>query len=333
MTPDPSLTIDVAIETWPLAKPFVIARGAKTEAHVVVVTIRDETGTVGRGECTPYARYGETPDQVRDVIAAWRQIPNRQLLLTALPAGAARNALDCALWDLEAKRSGRSVAELLGVNPIDDGLETALTLSLDTPEAMAAAAHNAKGHRVLKLKLGGGDGYDDQRMGAVRNARTDARLIADANEGWRENEFESLLQSAADHGFETIEQPLPQGNDEALAHISRRIPVCADESHHTADDLESLVGKYDAVNIKLDKAGGLTAAHRALQKAQGLGFDIMIGSMVATSLAVAPAFLLAEHARWLDLDGPLLMAKDRDHGFIFDKGLMRAPRAGLWGTP
>ncbi len=332
MASTPSLNVDVAIETWPLASPFVISRGAKTQAHVVVVTTTDANGLAGRGECVPYARYGETPEGVARAIANWQPSHNRETLLTALPAGAARNAVDCALWDLAAKRSGKSVADHLNLSPVANAV-TALTVSLDTPDAMATAAKEARAHRVLKLKLGGNTDDDIKRMQAVRAARADARLLGDANEGWGVKDLSLLLQTAADLGFETIEQPLPANHDAPLADCARPIAVCADESHHTAGDLESLVGKYDAVNIKLDKAGGLTAAHHALQEARMRGFEIMIGSMVATSLAVAPAYLLACHARWLDLDGPLLMAEDRANGFLFDNGKMHAPEHGLWGTP
>ncbi len=332
MTADPSLNVDVAIETWPLANPFVIARGAKSGACVVVANVSDTNGNTGRGECVPYARYGETPEGVADTISKWQPTQNRNVLISMLPAGAARNAIDCALWDLEAKQSGQPVAERLNLSPYN-GFETALTISLDTPDAMAAAAQQASSHRLLKLKLGGRTHDDHARMVAVRSARKDARLIGDANEGWTVEDLGCLLQTAADLGFETIEQPLPTNQDAALTKITRPIAVCADESHHTADDLESLIGKYDAVNIKLDKAGGLTAARLALREARARGFEIMIGSMVATSLAVAPAFLLAGDARWLDLDGPLLMAKDRVGGFVFDHGQLRAPKTGLWGTP
>lgn len=329
---DPFLHVDVVVEHWPLAKPFVISRGAKTEACVVVVTLSDASGLTGRGECVPYARYGETPESVTDTLSDWRPALDRNYLLTTLPAGAARNALDCALWDLEAKRSGNSVAQLLNLPPCD-AAETALTLSLDTPDAMAAAARTARSHPMLKLKLGGNPDEDLQRMQAVRAARSTARLVGDANEGWAAQDLVTLLQTAADLGFETIEQPLPADQDAALGDIARPLPVCADESHHTADDLDELVGKYDAVNIKLDKAGGLTAAHFALEQAHARGFEIMIGSMVATSLAVAPAFVMGANARWLDLDGPLLIAKDRPGGFRFDNGLMHAPTGALWGAP
>jgi len=326
------LTVDVAIETWQLANPFVISRGTKTDARIVVATISDADGHTGRGECVPYARYGETPEDVVQTIKQWQPSPRRTELLATLPAGAARNAIDCALWDLSAKQSAKSVADQLGLAPVESAI-TALTLSLDTPDAMARAAHAAHGHRVLKLKLGGHTDDDIKRMKAVRSARATARLLADANEGWDAKDLSLLMQSAADLGFETIEQPLPADQDAVLANCPRLISVCADESHHTAADLAGLVGKYDAVNIKLDKAGGLTAAHQTLQDARTHGFEIMIGSMVATSLAVAPAYLLAGEARWLDLDGPLLMAEDRDDGFLFDADTMHAPKGSLWGTP
>ncbi len=326
------MIVDVAIDTWPLAGPFVISRGAKTEATVVVAKITDGDGVTGWSECVPYARYGETPGGVAKAIASWQPAPDRDDLIETLSPGAARNAIDCALWDLEAKCAGTTVAHMLGLAAVDKA-ETALTLSLAQPAAMAAAASTASQHRLLKLKLGGSTDEDLERMCQVRNARPEARLIGDANEGWAAKDIERLLLRAADLGFETIEQPLPASEDGVLADIARPIAVCADESHHTSDDLASLVGKYDAVNIKLDKAGGLTAAYRALSEARAQGFDIMVGSMVATSLGVAPAFLLAGQARWLDLDGPLLLAKDRAGGFRFDKGVMSSPKTGLWGTP
>lgn len=325
-----ALKVDVAHEAWPLANPFVISRGAKTESKVVVVTVKDSVGHVGRGECVPYARYGETADAVERAIRSWQPTNDRNAIMAALPPGAARNAIDCALWDYEARKSGKAVAGQLDVPPVQS-TETAFTLSLNAPDHMAEAATRAKHQRILKLKLGGDD-HDAQRMRAVRAARPDARLIGDANEGWTEGNVTPLLTVASELGFEMIEQPLPVGNDHTLADMTRPVCVCADESHHTTEDLADLVSRYDAVNIKLDKTGGLTAAHHAIQAARQLGFDIMIGSMVATSLAVAPAFLLAGAARWVDLDGPLLLKTDRANGFHFRNGQMTPPLSGLWGT-
>ncbi len=255
-------------------------------------------------------------------------IASRDALQTLLPAGAARNAVDCALWDLEAKRSGTPAALLAGIQFIDPVL-TAYTLSLDTPEAMAAKAASVRDLPLLKLKLGGAG--DAARMAAVREARPDARLIVDANEAWNEAYLEPLICAAADAGIELIEQPLPAGNDEALRHVKRVVPICADESLHTRADLPRLKGLYDAINIKLDKSGGLTEALALKRAAETLGFRIMIGSMVATSLAVAPAMLLAQGAEWTDLDGPLLLARDRVPGIAINSGIMSPPQAELWG--
>ena len=247
---------------------------------------------------------------------------------TALPAGAARNALDCALWDLEAKISGVSVYERLGCSS-PAGVETCFTLSLDTPEAMAHAASAARAHALLKLKLGGAD--DLERMAAVRHARPDARLVADANEAWREEMVAPFLSAAADLGFELIEQPLPAQADAMLGGLKRAVPVCADESAHTSADIARLAGRYDAVNIKLDKAGGLGEALAMRDKARASGLKVMVGSMVATSLAVAPAFVVAQDADWVDLDGPLLLASDRTPPVRFEGGLLYPPPRALWG--
>lgn len=328
------LTMEVfaAVESWPLARPFVISRGAKTAAQVVVATVTDKDGRIGRGECVPYGRYSETVNAVRDVIARWHPDIDRAKLLSQLPPGAARNAIDCALWDYQARRSRHPASEHLDTCPTQP-VETAFTLSLATPADMSAAAVEAHAHKLLKLKLGGRDGLDAERMHAVRTARPNVRLIGDANEGWTTGSVDRLLGIAADLNFELIEQPLPDDHDDVLATIKRPLTVCADESHHTADDLAGLTKKYDAINIKLDKAGGLTAAYDAVLQARKLGFDIMVGSMVATSLAIAPAFLLAGAAKWVDLDGPLLLARDRDNGFQFSDGVMTPPASGLWGTP
>jgi L-alanine-DL-glutamate epimerase-like enolase superfamily enzyme len=325
-----SITLSVTVERFPLKVPFVISRGAKTDAVVVAVTLSNGSAT-GRGECTPYARYGETPESVVASIEEAARMPgildNREALNAALSAGAARNALDCALWDLEAKASGRSVADLLGVT--QSAFETCFTLSLDSPEAMALAAREASAHKLLKLKLGG-DG-DMDRMAAVRQARPDARLVADANEAWDEDMVGPFLASADVSGFELIEQPLPAGADDMLDGLVHSVPVCADESVHTRADFADIAHRYAAINIKLDKAGGLTEALTLRDAAVAAGLNVMVGSMVATSLAVAPAFLLAQGASWVDLDGPLLLAKDRDPPARFADGLLYAPPRALWG--
>jgi len=323
-----SLRVEVSVETWPIAGAFVIARGAKREAIVVVVHVSDGT-VVGRGECVPYARYGETVESVRTAILTQTNVTSRTALLDQMPAGAARNALDCALWDYEAKRSGISVAVLAGLQRLD-ALTTAYTISLDTPGNMAVkAAHAAQTMPLLKIKLGG-EG-DADRMRQIRAACSQARLIADANEAWTPAMLPDLVATAADAGFELIEQPLPAGQDAALAQIRREVPVCADESLHARSDLDRLRGCYDAVNIKLDKAGGLTEAFALAEAARASGLKIMVGCMVATSLAMAPAVLLAQGADWVDLDGPLLLARDREPSLRYEGGLLHPAPYQLWG--
>lgn len=316
------------VEHFALANPFVISRGTKTEASVVVVEAMGDDGVIGRGEAVPYARYGETIDGTVAIVTGYDGPLDRQGLRHALAAGAARNAIDCALWDLEAKQSGRRAFARAGRAELR-AVETAFTLSLGTPEAMAAAARAVPHLALLKLKLGG-DG-DDERLAAVRAARPDARLIADANEAWTERLLEPLMAAAQVHGICLIEQPLRSGGDGALAGIARRVPICADESAHTTADLAGLRDRYDAVNIKLDKAGGLTEALEMSAQARRLGLGVMVGSMVASSLAVAPALILAQDAQWVDLDGPLLLARDRDGGLEIRDGWIAPPDASLWG--
>lgn len=320
-------TLQVRIEHWPIAGQFVISRGAKTEAVVVVAEIcRD--GITGRGECVPYPRYGQTPEDTVALIEATGADHDRSSLQRALPASAARNALDCALWDLEAKTSGTSVSDLAGV-PAARHTITCYTLSLDTPEAMAAKAALHRELPLLKLKLGGPE--DEERMRQVRAARPDARLVADANEGWARRDLERLLAVAHECGLEAVEQPLVAGDDEALGAIGRPLPVCADESAHATAELSALCGRYDAVNIKLDKTGGLTEALTMATRARELGLQIMVGSMVATSLSMAPAMLLADQARWIDLDSPLLLVRDRVPGVTIERGVVAPPPRTLWG--
>jgi L-alanine-DL-glutamate epimerase-like enolase superfamily enzyme len=323
-----SLKIEVGVETWPIAGEFVIARGAKREAIVVVVHVSDGA-VVGRGECVPYARYGETAESVRTAILAQANVTTRAALLDRMPAGAARNALDCALWDYEAKCSSASVAALAGLERLD-ALTTAYTISLDDPASMAVkAAHATQTMPLLKIKLGGE--ADADRMRQIRAACPKARLIADANEAWTPAMLPGLMATAAEAGFELIEQPLPAGQDAALAQIRREVPVCADESLHTRSDLHGLRGCYDAVNIKLDKAGGLTEAFALADAARASGLKIMVGCMVATSLAMAPAVLLAQGADWVDLDGPLLLARDREPALRYEGGLLHPAPSQLWG--
>jgi L-alanine-DL-glutamate epimerase-like enolase superfamily enzyme len=319
--------INAAIECWPLARPFVISRGTKREAEVVIARISDGVFS-GAGECVPYARYGQTPEATLREIAEIAGPLDRARLQTMLPPGAARNALDCALWDLDAKRAGRRASDLAGLATMQPVL-TCFTISLDTPDAMAEAARAVPHLKLLKLKLG--QEGDEARMRTIRRARPDARLVADANEGWRMADLERLLAVAADIGIETVEQPLPANDDSLLASIPHPVPICADESAHTSAELETLVGRYDAVNIKLDKTGGLTEALTMATQARLRGFKIMVGCMVATSLAMAPALLLAQQADWADLDGPLLLATDRRYGLEIRDGVIAPPSADLWG--
>lgn len=327
---DPSagrLRVTAVAESFPLAEPFVISRGAKTVAEVVVATVTQD-GAEGRGECVPYVRYGESVASVLAAIARAGEAAGGGDPRAFLPAGAARNAVDCALWDLFAKRTGQSVAGILAGGALRP-VETCFTLSLGTPEAMAEKARRVPQQSILKLKLGGAG--DAQRMATVRRARPDARLVADANEAWTETLLGPLLDAAAEARVELIEQPLPAGADAALAEIARPVPVCADESAHTADDVGRLAGRYDAVNIKLDKAGGLTAALDMAKAARGAALRIMTGCMVASSLAMAPALILAQDADWVDLDGPLLLARDRPHAIRIAGGIVAPPSAALWG--
>ena len=327
MTQGEAQLIEVAGETWPLASPFVIARGAKREANVIVARVSDGLCT-GRGEAVPYARYGETAEASLAALRAIKGPIDRTQLSQRLPPGAARNALDCALWDLEAKRAKKRAWELAGVAaPLP--VLTAYTISLGTPADMAAAAKAVPHLPLLKLKLGGAG--DTERLAAVRAARPDARLVADANEAWTVDMLSPFLEAAARAGVELIEQPLPEAADEALAHIAHAVPICADESAHTSADLSRLVSRYDAVNIKLDKAGGLTEALAMARAAKARGLRIMVGSMVATSLAAAPALLLAAGADWVDLDGPLLLARDREPGLRIERGFISPPPPELWG--
>jgi L-Ala-D/L-Glu epimerase len=323
--------LDARIERWPIAGSFTISRGAKTEAVTVVAEVR-HAGRTGRGECVPYPRYGETPEATLAALKSMQEAVarglDRQALQNAMPAGAARNALDCALLDLEAKIAGQRVWNLLG-RPAPQACTTAYTISLGTPEAMAAASAKAARRPLLKIKLGG-DG-DGARIAAVRDAAPESELIVDANEAWTPDNLAQRLAECAEAGVTLVEQPLPAGEDEALARIHRPLSVCADESVHDRSSLAGLRERYDAVNIKLDKSGGLTEALAMADAAQALGFEIMIGCMVATSLAMAPAMLLAQKARFVDLDGPLLLARDREGGLRYDGSLIYPPDAALWG--
>lgn len=323
--------LTLTVERFPIAGTFTIARGSKTEAVVVEVRLTED-GVTGRGECVPYARYGETVEGVvADIAALGPELAaglGREELQHRLPAGAARNALDCAFWDLEAKRSGMRVSERAGLAPLRP-LVTAYTLSLDTPEAMAQAAAAASSRPLLKLKLGAPG--DSLRLAAIRAAVPEARLIVDANEGWAPADLHLMMEACAAARVELVEQPLPAGKDGALARIERLVPVCADESVHDRAGLANLRDRYDAVNIKLDKAGGLTEALALADSAQGFGFSLMVGCMLASSLAMAPALFVAQHAAVVDLDGPLLLARDRVPGLRYEGAVVYPPEPELWG--
>jgi L-Ala-D/L-Glu epimerase len=325
------LSLTVRTERWPVAGSFTIARGSRTEVDVIVAELSDGTHT-GRGECVPYRRYGETIQKVLAAIEAQRDALahdlDRPTLQTVMTAGAARNALDCAFWDLEAKRAGRPVHVLAGLAQ-PQPLTTALTISLGTPEAMGEAAAKAAGRALLKVKLGG-DG-DPERIAAVRRAAPRAELIVDANESWSAHNLADNLAACSAAGVTLVEQPLPQSADDALAGFPHSIAVCADESAHDRTSLDRLAGKYEAINIKLDKAGGLTEALQLADEGARRGFTLMVGCMVATSLSMAPAVLVAQRARVVDLDGPLILARDRPHGLVYEKSLVHPATPELWG--
>jgi L-Ala-D/L-Glu epimerase len=318
-------------EVFPIRGVFRISRGARTESVVVAVTIR-EGDAAGRGECVPYPRYGESVDSVLEQIAQVRAAveggAGRDTLQDLLPAGAARNAVDCALWDLEAKRSRRPVWALAGLER-PRPLTTAFTLSVDTPAAMEAAARAAAERPLLKLKLTG-DG-DLDRVAAVRRGAPRARLVVDANEAWTADHYATYARDLAGLGVELIEQPLPAGSDQGLAGIPHPVPVCADESCHDTATLAGIAGCYEAVNIKLDKTGGLTEALRLRAAARAAGRRIMVGCMLGTSLAMAPAILVGQDADWVDVDGPLLLARDRDPGLAYHGSVVSPPEPALWG--
>ncbi len=321
----------VATDSWPIEGGFTIARGSRTHAHVVVATLTAGPHR-GRGECVPYARYGETVEGVMEEIARLGPDIARGLdragLQQAMPAGAARNALDCAFWDLAAKQAGTRAAELAGIGSLAP-MTTAFTISLGTPERMADDTARARHRPLLKIKLGG-EG-DDARIAAVRRAAPEARLIVDANEAWTAELFDRNMAACHAAGVELIEQPLPADADAALATLARPIPVCADESLHTSADLERLAPLYDAVNIKLDKTGGLTEALVLARAARRMNFKVMVGCMLGTSLAMAPAALVAQGADYVDLDAPLLLARDREPGLVFEGSTLHPPEPALWG--
>ena len=319
--------ITATLDTFPLARAFTISRGSKTEARVVTATVTRH-GITGRGESVPYARYGETPEGVLAQIAALPDGITRTALQDALPPGAARNAVDCALWDWEAKVQGTRVWHLAGL-PAPRPRLTAFTLSLDTAQAMHAQARENAHRPLLKIKLGTPE--DMPRLQAVRAGAPDATIIIDANEGWTPEIYTDLAPHLSRLGVALVEQPLPAGADDMLSEIPHPIPICADESAHDRHSLPALRGKYDMVNLKLDKTGGLTEALLMVAEARAQGLPLMVGCMVGTSLAMAPAILPAQAATFTDLDGPLLLARDRDHALRYDDEGVHPPDAALWG--
>jgi len=322
------MKISVQKNSFQLAQVFTISRGSRTRADVITVVV--ERGEHrGWGECVPYARYAETMDSVIAQVKALPETFDREELLDLLPAGAARNAVDCALWDLEAKEASRSVWDLAGLKAPSAEI-TAYTLSLDTPEAMNAQAAKNAFRPLLKTKLGGGD-EDVDRIRAVRAGALDARIIVDANEGWTPELYQKLAPVLLGLGVEMVEQPLPAGQDDALLKMDRVLPVCADESCHDRASLDGLRGKYDMINIKLDKTGGLTEALKLKRAALEMGFDVMVGCMVGSSLAMAPAVLVAQGASVVDLDGPLLLGEDRENKLFYDADGVHPARPELWG--
>lgn len=326
-----NLSVELVAERFEIAGGFKISRETRTHAQVVMVTVSDGTST-GHGECVPYPRYGESLEsvqtQVEEIAPLLKEGLSREALLKTMPAGAARNAVDCALWDFEAKRSGRSAATIAGLGTLKP-VTTAFTISVDTPDIMAEKTAAAAHRPLLKVKLAGAG--DDERIAAVRASAPNSTLIVDANEAWDESCFDKNMSACKAAGVALIEQPLPAKGDELLADANHPVTLCADESLHPGKGVDELRRKYDAVNIKLDKAGGLTAALQLVQEARAMEFKVMIGCMLGTSLAMAPAVLIAQGADFVDLDGPLLLARDRSPGLHFDGSTLYPPQPELWG--
>src|SRR5438093_9057982 len=324
------MQIEAKEEIWPLKQVFRISRGSRSEARVIVVAVTDGQHT-GRGEAVPIARYNQSVASVLEQIESIKgeKDLNRPQLQTLVPSGEARNALDCALWDLEAKKSGKRVWELTNLE-MKSGVETSFTISLDTPEKMGAAAKAKASAPILKLKLGGNK-LDLARVEAVRKAAPAARLLIDANESWSSEHYREIVPALKGLSVELIEQPFPADADEALETFDHPIPVCADESCHTIADLSRLTSRYEVVNVKLDKTGGLTEGLRLCERARESGFKLLIGCMVCTSLGIAPARLLASAADYLDVDGPILLARDREYGLVYRNGKIGVPSRELWG--
>ncbi|MDF1793339.1 MAG: dipeptide epimerase [Thalassobaculaceae bacterium] len=328
-----SRMLAVARESWPIRGVFRISRGARTEAEVVMVTV-NAGEMVGRGECVPYARYGETVDsvidQIQGVAAAVADGIDREALLDVLPAGAARNAVDCALWDLEAKSRGLPAWRIAGLQNPPQPVTTVFTLSVDTPDAMGEAARQNANRPRLKLKMTG-DGEDLARVSRIRDNAPGVDLVVDANEAWTLATYTEIAPKLAALGVSMIEQPLPAGDDDALIGAPRATAVCADESCHDTATLDALEGKYDMINIKLDKTGGLTEALRLKAEAEKRGFRVMVGCMIGTSLAMAPGVIVSQGAELVDLDAPLLLAEDRDPGLVYNGSTVMPPEPALWG--
>lgn len=324
------MKVTVTTETWPIRGSFTISRGSKTKAETIIVHL-EQDGYRGRGECVPYARYGESiasvMAQIESVIPALEQGLTREALQEALPSGAARNAVDCAMWDLECKASGESVWDKVAIKPTS--LTTAFTLSLDTPQKMEQAAIENAFRPLLKLKLGGSE--DLERVQAVRRGAPNAKIILDANEAWSEEVYVKLIPELLKLDVAMIEQPFPANADEALDHLDRPIPICADESCHDRASLSKVIGRYDMINIKTDKTGGLTEALLLKREAQQAGLHIMVGCMLSSSLSMAPAFVAAQGVEVVDLDGPLLLSADIDDGFEFEQNTMMPFATTLWG--
>ena len=319
--------IQAKVEIFPLAHVFRISRGARTQAEVVTVTI-EKDGVTGRGECVPYARYNETLESVIKQVESLPADIDKETLQDTLPPGAARNAVDCALWDFECKKRDQRIWKIAGIQVPEQKI-TAYTLSLDEPENMFKQAEKNSNRPLLKIKLGTPN--DMPRLEAVRKGAPNSEIIVDANEGWDAELYSQLAPELVRLGVKLVEQPLPANQDGDLIGLPRPLPICADESCHDRKSLEKLIGKYDFVNIKLDKTGGLTEALQLKDKALEAGFKIMVGCMVGSSLAMAPATLIAQNATFVDLDGPLLLAHDRRHGLLYDESWVHPPVKDLWG--
>ena len=319
--------IQAQVEIFPLAHVFRISRGARTQAEVVTVTI-EKDGVTGRGECVPYARYSETLESVINQVESLPADIDKETLQDTLPPGAARNAVDCALWDFECKKRDQRIWKIAGIQVPEQKI-TAYTLSLDEPKNMFKQAEKNSNRPLLKIKLGTPN--DMPRLEAVRKGAPNSEIIVDANEGWDAELYSKLAPELVRLGVKLVEQPLPADQDSDLIGLPRPLPICADESCHDRKSLEKLIGKYDFVNIKLDKTGGLTEALQLKDKALEAGFKIMVGCMVGSSLAMAPATLIAQNATFVDLDGPLLLAHDRRHGLLYDESWVHPPVKDLWG--